>query len=1843
MTVHSAFSCYVIGETTLALQCCERLLERGHSICGIISPNTDIAAWAEQKGIPHSAAPPGSNGFLSSRPFDYLFSIVNNAVLPPELLALPRRMAVNFHDAPLPRYGGIHATSWAIMNREQAHGITWHVMTPQVDGGGVLKQKILPVAPADTALSLNMRCYQKAVEAFSELIDELAMGRAAETPQNLAERTYYGRYRRPANGCLIAWNAPAENIEAFVRGLDFGPYSNALGVPKIQAGADFFIVQKLRVLDGRSSAAPGTVVAAHAGGFTVATADRDVRVSSLATLDGCACDVEAVARGCGIRPGFRFTGPDAGLACRLTELYNFTCRHEAFWQAELRGLQPLALPDLRLEPSTTKDPGHAQYLLPASPEFLSAAALRIPAAKPWQIMAGLFAAFLARHTGAPELHLGFGQEVLSESIAGLEGFFAGCVPLRLSVDTGKPLEDFCRAAAEKLSAIERSGTFPRDLLARQPDLRVLAGQPVPVRVRHVRNFASLRLAGEAVLELLAADDGACLLHVNTALVDPAYGESLKNQLAVFLESAAGGIHRPVDRLPLAAEAETRRIIEAWNATAATFDDDVCMHELFERQALARPEATATVFEDATLTYGELNGRANALAWHLKQEGVGRGSLVGICLDRSHDMIAALLAILKAGGAYVPLEPSYPLERIQAIVRSARITHIVSQEKYAWLTAHGGVNVVKIDGPERSAIAAQKIDNPPRVTRPDDLAYVLYTSGSTGAPKGVMVSHKPFANLFAWCCRTCGFGPDDSVLFTTSLGFDLSVFDIFGILGCGGTVHIASDASRKDASQLARALCSQQITFWDSAPAALQLLVPALKAQPRPVANAKLRHIFLSGDWIPLTLPDDIREVFPGAQVMSLGGATEATVWSNYFPVNRVEPHWRSIPYGKPIQNSRYYILDEHLQVCPPGVTGDLYIAGECLSMGYLNEPELTSRSFVADPFQEGAGKRMYRTGDLARFFADGTMEFLGRSDFQVKVRGYRIELGEIEHVLRRYGAVKEAVVAVQTGAAGDQKLVAYLTAAGGTLPLSKDLRSHAGQFLAEYMVPNLFVWLEAMPVTANGKLDRKQLPWPLQEPAKAPAVQSVGTDIAAALTRYFKEVLGGLEPGLDADFFDLGVTSLNLIQIAEKLHDDLCVDVAVEAFLDHPSIAQLAAHILAGQPGLIAAQPGPVASIVPALSGPAAQPRPQPAAARPAGGSQAEAVLRSMQITLPAEAFTDPAVLEEVTARVRRAFGETSFAGPSVRAPQPAAAQQAEAFRPERGPDAFTTELAVYFTEALKISAIRPDDDFFDLGVTSLNLIEIAELLHERKGIEVPVEVFLDHTTLRSLAQYLHGFLPAEITGAGAAAKPAVQHAAGPEAAQPGVAEIPLDPVCFAPHEYVSRLCCRSFANGPVPLRNLSRLLGLLRQETVNGEQKYLYPSAGGLNAVQTYVYVKAGRVEAAPPGIYYYHPEKHQLMAVGDGVIPQEIMHPANRPVFEKAGFCIFFIAQLAALRPVYDCLSPALALLDAGYMLELLMSRQEAAGLGLRLFAGVDFSSVRGLFSLEETHLFMACLAGGLPGASADGSARPADVFPAGLTDHFAGPAPDWSHLRLVAAGALDCLNVLTPEQHDELHHLQSHVRKFTHPQALSLQQVSFLHNQYLLRSTQRSFARRPAVLAAFSKFMALLRLVPQDGGYAALYDSAAGVYGVQVYVHAQGGAVEQVPGGIYLYDPVGHKLRFINAAPAAELRQAHFPRNRSYFAEAGFSIFCIADMSRIEPLFGSQGLQLVMLEAGCMGQVLMDHQAEFGMGVCPIGALRFEGLRSLFGLGQHQVLLHSFLCGPVDRPASLLAGLVPLAGSG
>ncbi|WP_150130589.1 non-ribosomal peptide synthetase, partial [Streptomyces sp. 150FB] len=448
---------------------------------------------------------------------------------------------------------------------------------------------------------------------------------------------------------------------------------------------------------------------------------------------------------------------------------------------------------------------------------------------------------------------------------------------------------------------------------------------------------------------------------------------------------------------------------------------------------------------------------------------------------------------------------------------------------------------------------------PHRAHPGDLAYTIFTSGSTGTPKGVLMTHAPVANLIAWVNETYRMGPSDQVLFIASLSFDLSVYDVFGLLAAGGSIRVVAADDVRDPRRLLAILDSEPITFWDSAPAALQQLQPFLPGRPAP-AEHSLRLVFLSGDWVPLSLPDALRTAFAEPEVIALGGATEAAVWSNFFPVAKVDPDWTSIPYGRPIDNARYYVLDDALRPAPVGAPGDLYIGGHCLATGYHAAPRLTAAKFVPDPYGGERGGRLYRTGDRARFWPDGTMEFLGRQDHQVKIRGFRIELGEVEAALGALPDVASAVAVVH-GEATDARLAAYAVAAPDTRLDPAGLRDALAGQLPAYMVPARVVVLEALPATANGKLDRAALPVPDFDTAERPPYVAPRTPVEEAVAAMWAEVMDVGDIGVDDNFFDLGGHSLLIAQVVARLHADLEVEVPLLALLDNQTLGGFAAVV----------------------------------------------------------------------------------------------------------------------------------------------------------------------------------------------------------------------------------------------------------------------------------------------------------------------------------------------------------------------------------------------------------------------------------------------------------------------------------------------------------------------------------------------------------------------------------------------------------------------------------------------------------------------------------------------------------
>jgi amino acid adenylation domain-containing protein len=1144
-------------------------------------------------------------------------------------------------------------------------------------------------------------------------------------------------------------------------------------------------------------------------------------------------------------------------------------RDLGYWRERLHGAADLDLPTDRQRPAVQSSRGDAwRFGFDAGLMESIEALARREGATPFMVLAAGLLTMLARLSGQGDVSIGSPTAGRNRpEVEGLIGFFINTLVFRADVSgAGDFLALLHHVREITLGAYAHQDVPFEKLVAEIAPDRDMSRTPL-FQVALAFQNAPLLDASLSGLEIhpaqlpvdsakfdlafiVGGESGAlsASLEYTTDLFDRTSAARLAGQWQRLLAAATAAPDSALPALALLSPAERHQVLREWNDTRSEVSgiagDTVLLHEAFERQVDLQPEALAAVWEEETLTYRELEGRANRLASFLSALGAGPGAPVGVWMERSTDMLAALLGTCKAGAAYLPIDAGWPAERAEAVLagtqagivvtrrshlaevqglqwRLPRLAHavcldvespepppepieldgiqelwdVVSERAVDWITeagfysaytgepfsaeevveyrdrvvglaepwlgpdprekrvleigcgsglilfelaprvgqyvgvdpsartqernreragresrtnvelrtgfAHeidaldipagsfdlvilastvqffpgllylekvldlalsrlapgGGLIVADVLDPRRREdfrrslaefaaahpgsaaaraaagrnearelfvdeaffaelpralsaaegvrvlhreagfpnelrfrydvvvekaavpaavrpagrsrrvwtgwhVAQSPADRPQPLASPVDIAYVIHTSGSTGEPKGIVVQHRPAVALCRWVNDTFGVGPHDRLLFITSPAFDLSVYDVFGVLGAGGTVHVAPEGALRDPEELVRLLVEEPVTIWDSAPAALQQLAPLL---PEPgTVEARLRLVLLSGDWIPVPLPDVVRASFSNARVISLGGATEATVWSNWFPIEEVDPRWPSIPYGRPIANARYHVLNRSLEPCPIGVPGDLYIGGECLCVGYARLPEMTAVGFIPDPFGNDHGEpgaRLYATGDHARYGADGNLEFLGRVDQQVKIRGYRIELEEIEAVLSRHPGVREAAVVAREDIPGDKRLVGYVVPTAWPAPSSAELRAALQQVMPEYMVPWTFVALERMPLTANGKLDRKGLPAPQEMAPIETDYVAPETSTERAVAAIWHEVLGLPRVGLNDNFFELGGSSLVAAQVISRVRQVFAVELPLRALFENRTLVSLAQRI----------------------------------------------------------------------------------------------------------------------------------------------------------------------------------------------------------------------------------------------------------------------------------------------------------------------------------------------------------------------------------------------------------------------------------------------------------------------------------------------------------------------------------------------------------------------------------------------------------------------------------------------------------------------------------------------------------
>ncbi|HEX2091538.1 MAG TPA: amino acid adenylation domain-containing protein [Longimicrobiaceae bacterium] len=860
----------------------------------------------------------------------------------------------------------------------------------------------------------------------------------------------------------------------------------------------------------------------------------------------------------------------------------------AYWRERLAGAPVLELPTDRPRPPVMSFRGDARRvkLPPRLGSAVRAFAARHGATVYMTLLAA-FEALLCRYTGQEDFCVG--SAVANRrwrSLEGVMGFVVNTVALRtdLAADPAfRVLLDRVRRAA--LAAFGHADVpFEQVVSILHPDRRTSHLPVYQVAFSfHDSPYPEFRLPGLAVEVVDGLGNGSAKFDLNVIVIPHAeqsagarsddltllweYSTDLFDEDTVLrliahyetlLEAALEDPELRVSELPILTAGE-RGLLATWNDTAAPFPA-ATIHGLFEAQAERTPEAVAVAFEGETLTYRELDARADALARLLRFRGVGPEVRVGVCLERSVEMVVALLGVLKSGAAYVPLDPDYPAGRLAYVVRDSAVPVILAQERLRERLPETGAEVVYLGGaPGEDSVADRPFSGIPYPLSSDHLAYVIYTSGSTGEPKGVMNSHRAVVNRLLWGEERFGLTPGEVVLQKTPFGFDVSVPEFFGPLLAGARMVLARPGGHRDPAYLSETIERERVTTIHFVPSMLQAFLEA----GEPERCRSLRRVSCSGEALTPELRDRFLERFPGVELHNLYGPTEAAVEVTHHDCGRGEP---TVPIGRPVANTRIHVLDRALGEAPPGVPGELCIGGVQVARGYLGKPGMTAERFVPDPFSSAAGMRLYRTGDRARWRADGTVEYLGRLDEQVKIRGFRIEPGEVEAALLGHPSVAEAAVVARDDGRGGRRLVGYVVPVRGAAPGAAELRAHLGERLPEYMVPASFVMLEALPLGPSGKLDRRALPAPEEDPAGRRGERvAPRTGREAVLVRLWTELLRTEPVGVHDNFFELGGDSILAIQMVARAAG-AGLRLTPEQVFRHQTVAGLVAAADAAEP-----------------------------------------------------------------------------------------------------------------------------------------------------------------------------------------------------------------------------------------------------------------------------------------------------------------------------------------------------------------------------------------------------------------------------------------------------------------------------------------------------------------------------------------------------------------------------------------------------------------------------------------------------------------------------------------------------
>lgn len=1129
MADNKSATCIILGEGQLPLQCIEVLIDKGFKILAFISRDENITNQVIKFGFPVLNSPAQLDNGIQP---DYIFSINNGIILKPDFISKARIFAANYHDSPLPKYAGMYAPNWALLNHEKKHAVTWHILEEGIDTGDILEQEFLDINDGEPVWSLNIRCFEAALNSFVSLIDKLAVNKFDRTPQDLSQRTYNSLMSRPYNLGLVSPSMTIEEISTLFRATNYGQnYDNEFLLPHIFIGSEYYTLVKCSIKSMPVSR-PGSIVD-NEGNKGLECLDGVIIPEKLFDKNNRLVEFSEVLELHSLVVGQRLQIPEEH--GKIDEVFAKLCKNEMFWKNQISKAECIQWP----YPGSLKLKSGRQNIV-SNFNVKEKLTDLFPQENQTITFLALTAACLIRISDQDYGTFGFIPKGLNDSIRGFSSMFKYELPLNIDLKDIPESLGVAESIIKSINKIEKSGTYTVDLPIRYPSLNSKADEVFPVILCHEEIPESLMKDNSIYIYI--NDNG---LNISVPGLEYKWGserffEVLQSFINEFILKPEAGINS----LSLYTDKQFKELIGDINKPVGSIFPIVDVVSQFDLISGKFGEKPAIVDAGVVYSYSKFKSDITNFASYLSEKGVGKGDIVMICLPRGYNFLVTQWAALCCNAAFLPIDSTMPDDRKIFIFNDSNSTVVVSDDSFKSLF------------PESRTVLFHEITGTSEINsfrKPNlaDMAYLIYTSGSTGVPKGVIISHKALKGFVSAAIGVYDFKDSDRVLQFSNLGFDASIEEIFSTLCVGGTLYLRND-EMLDPDVLLKFVSVNAITVLDFPTAFWRQVIMASSDDIFPES---VRSVIIGGEAVSNS-DFELWKNHPScnARLFNTYGPTEATVVATVFEITSDFVMESSIPIGNPMPGYKVYITDRGHSVLPQGLQGELLISGASVADGYLNRDEVEKKAFVTLSV-DNSEERCYCSGDLVYMGENGKIYYIGRSDGQLKIRGYRVEPGEIENQIMALGGVEQCMVIGKPNDKGDKSLIAFFVPGEGRKNSGEILKSESARILPGYMVPDNFIEISEIPITPNGKTDKKAL-LNYVIPIKKKSVSNIigkATQIQETLLKYWCIVLEDESLSIDDDFFENGGHSLRAVRLMSLIKKELGIHLPLSSLISYPT------------------------------------------------------------------------------------------------------------------------------------------------------------------------------------------------------------------------------------------------------------------------------------------------------------------------------------------------------------------------------------------------------------------------------------------------------------------------------------------------------------------------------------------------------------------------------------------------------------------------------------------------------------------------------------------------------------------